>query len=68
MSGLFTHLKVLHFMLMCVVNTRDILTEKNVLIVLTLFAYNGCNSSLFLFLFFCQQICGILKRLEWKVF
>ena len=41
MSGLFTHLKVLHFMLMCVVNTRDILTEKNVLILLTLFAYNG---------------------------
>ena len=68
MSGLFTHLKLLHFMLMCVVNTRDILTEKNVSVGLTLFAYNGGNSLLFLFLFFYQQICGVLKRLEWKVF
>ena len=41
MSGLFTHLKLFHFMLMCVVNTRDILFEKNVPVDLTLFAYNG---------------------------
>ena len=41
MSGLFTHLKLLHFMLMCVVNTRDILIEKNVPVDLTLFAYKG---------------------------
>lgn len=41
MSGLFTHLKLLYLMLMCGVNTRDILTEKNVPIDITLFAYNG---------------------------
>ena len=41
MSGLFTHLKLLHFMLMCVVNTRDTLIEKNVPVDLTLFAYDG---------------------------
>ena len=36
MSGLFTHLKLFHFMLMCVVNTRDILIRKNVPVDLTL--------------------------------